>query len=245
MADEIQPAENIDDATNEHEVTSEPYLRSDDNGQNPKFKPLIPPMPDLRQTEDDETIDPAESHSREEFTTAYDIIDQLEKLLEDAKGCGIFSPGLIKVDREEFSEQLTELKKMLPVQLERASALMREAERRLENAQTQANAIIASAQSRAEDRIREADEQAQFLAGQENVTELARQKARSIIDKAQAKSDKLTQGADQYCTTTMENLHQQLAKLDHDVQAGLKVLHERQKAAAEQLPQVDNTVTED
>ena len=42
---------------------------------------------------------------------------------------------------------------------------MREAERRLENAQTQANAIVASAQSRAADTIREAEEQAQFLPG--------------------------------------------------------------------------------
>ena len=110
---------------------------------------------------------------------------------------------------------------MLPVQLERASALMREAERRLESAQTQSNAIVASAQSRAANMIKDANEQAQFLAGQENVTELARQKARAILDQAQTKADHLTQGADQYCTTVMEGLSQQLGKLSQDVQAGL------------------------
>ena len=119
-------------------------------------------MPDLRETTDD---DPATVKSREEFTTVYDIIDQLEVALGEAKS-SIFAPGMVKVDRDEFTDQLSELKKMLPVQLERASALMREAERRLESAQTQSNAIVASAQSRAADMIKDANEQAQFLAGQ-------------------------------------------------------------------------------
>ena len=189
-------------------------------------------MPDLRETTDD---DPATVKSREEFTTVYDIIDQLEAALGEAKS-SIFAPGMVKVDRDEFTDQLSELKKMLPVQLERASALMREAERRLESAQTQSNAIVASAQSRAANMIRDANEQAQFLAGQENVTELARQKARAILDQAETKADHLTQGADQYCTTVMEGLSQQLGKLSQDVQAGLNVLEERQRAAREQMP---------
>ena len=189
-------------------------------------------MPDLRETTDD---DPATVKSREEFTTVYDIIDQLEAALGEAKS-SIFAPGMVKVDRDEFTDQLSELKKMLPVQLERASALMREAERRLESAQTQSNAIVASAQSRAADMIKDANEQAQFLAGQENVTELARQKARAILDQAQTRADHLTQGADQYCTTVMKGLSQQLGKLSRDVQAGLNVLEERQRAAGEQMP---------
>lgn len=189
-------------------------------------------MPDLRETTDD---DPATVKSREEFTTVYDIIDQLEVALGEAKS-SIFAPGMVKVDRDEFTDQLSELKKMLPVQLERASALMREAERRLESAQTQSNAIVASAQSRAADMIKDANEQAQFLAGQENVTELARQKARAILDQAQTRADHLTQGADQYCTTVMEGLSQQLGKLSQDVQAGLNVLEERQRAAGERMP---------
>ena len=189
-------------------------------------------MPDLRETTDD---DPATVKSREEFTTVYDIIDQLEAALGEAKS-SIFAPGMVKVDRDEFTDQLSELKKMLPVQLERASALMREAERRLESAQTQSNAIVASAQSRAADMIRDANEQAQFLAGQENVTELARQKARAILDQAQTRADHLTQGADQYCTTVMKGLSQQLGKLSQDVQAGLNVLEERQRVAGERMP---------
>ena len=169
----------------------------------------------------------------------YDIIDNMEAALTEAKPSQ-FAPSVVKVDREMFTDQLDQLKKMLPVQLERASALMREAERRLESAQTQANAIVASAQSRAADTVREANEQAQFLAGQENVTEIARRKARDILDQAQAKADHLTQGADKYCSTVMESLQQQLGKLDHDVQAGLRVLYDRQREAGEHLPHLES-----
>lgn len=191
-------------------------------------------LPDLRENAES---DPATDKSRAEFTTVYDVIDELDAMLAEAK-TSIFTPGMVRVDRDEFTAQLDELKKLLPVQLERASALMREAERRLESAQSQANAVVASAQSRAADMIKDANEQAQFLAGQENVTELARQKARMILEQAQNKSDHLTQGADQYCITVMEGLSQQLTKLNHDVEAGLNVLHERQQAAAENMPNI-------
>ena len=196
-------------------------------------------LPDLRATFDPNApLDDSSDLSRDEFTTVYDIIDKLESALDEAKPI-LFFPGSVRVDRDEFTEQLDQLKKMMPVQLERASALMRESERRLESAQTQANAIIASAQSRAADTVREANEQAQFLAGQENVTELARQKARGILDQAQAKADKLTQNADKYCITMMESLQQQVDKIGTGVQAGLNVLYDRQREAGAHLDHLD------
>lgn len=205
------------------------------------------PLPDLREREDGGAIDFEEdeaplaaqttkvsdevrSKSRAEFTTVYDIIDSMETTLSEAKNV-LFAAGMVKIDRDEFVDQLARLKDMLPVQLERASALMREAERRLRTAQAQANSIVSSAQSQSAEIIEEAQERAQFLAGQENVTALAKQKARDILDTAQAKSDKLTQGADQYCANVMEGLKMQLDKLEQDVQAGRRVLEERRRSA--------------
>lgn len=196
-------------------------------------------LPDLRATFDPNApLDDSSDRSRDEFTTVYDIIDSIEEELDEAKPI-LFAPSSVRVDRESFTGKLDKLKKMLPVQLERASALMRESERRLESAQTQANAIIASAQSRAADTVREANEQAQFLAGQENVTELARQKARGILDQAQAKADKLTQNADKYCITMMESLQQQVDKIGTGVQAGLNVLYDHQREAGAHLDHLD------
>ena len=155
-------------------------------------------------------------------------------MLDEAKA-PIFSPGLVKVDRDELTDDLNELKKMLPVQLERASALMREAERRLNTAQTQANATISDAQSRAADIVKEAGEQARFLAGQENVVAIARQNAQTIIDTAQAQADRLVQGANGYAAQVMGELDTQLDKMGQDVRAGLEVLHQREQEAARSM----------
>ena len=185
-------------------------------------------LPDLQE-------DRSESgNPRSEFTTVYDIIDRIQAMLDEAKA-PIFSPGLVKVDRDELSDDLNELKKMLPVQLERASALMREAERRLNTAQTQANATVSDAQSRAADIVKEAGEQARFLAGQENVVAIARQKAQTIIDTAQAQADRLVQGADGYAAQVMGELDTQLGKMSQDVHAGLEVLHQREQEAARSM----------
>lgn len=192
----------------------------------------IPELPDLRANAPEEHFDPQSAQSRNEFTTVYDILDHIEATLDDAKTV-LFQPNLVKVDRGALVEQLEELKRMLPVQLERASALMREAERRLEGAQTQANAIVAAAQSRAATMVKEANDQAQFLAGQENVVALAQTRARITMDNAQSKADHLTNGADKYCVDVMESLDQQLDKLKQDVQAGLNVLYARQQRAAQ------------
>lgn len=224
------------------------------------FSPF--PLPDLREREDGGAIDFEEnesetskvaaetisdevrSKSRAEFTTVYDIIDAMEAALSEAKNV-LFAAGMVKIDRDEFVDQLARLKDMLPVQLERASALMREAERRLRTAQAQASSIVSSAQSQSAEIIEEAQERAQFLAGQENVTALAKQKARDILATAQAKSDKLTQGADQYCVTVMEGLKQQLDKLEQDVQAGQRVLEDRRRAAAHVQNDISSSLYDD
>lgn len=224
------------------------------------FSPF--PLPDLREREDGGAIDFEEnesetskvaaetisdevrSKSRAEFTTVYDIIDAMEATLSEAKNV-LFAAGMVKIDRDEFVDQLARLKDMLPVQLERASALMREAERRLRTAQAQASSIVSSAQSQSAEIIEEAQERAQFLAGQENVTALAKQKARDILATAQAQSDKLTQGADQYCATVMEGLKQQLDKLEQDVQAGQRVLEDRRRAAAHVQNDISSSLYDD
>ena len=204
-------------------------------------KPLISmsDLPDLRNTfNPNAPLDDSNDLSRDEFTTVYDIIDKLESALDEAKPI-LFFPGSVRVDRDEFTLHLHHFKKMNQAQPQRASAWRSQSDRRLDISQTLAYPIVSLPQSRAADTIREANEQAQFLAGQENVTELARQKARAILDQAQARADHLTQGADKYCTTVMETLQQQLGKLGNDVQAGLNVLYDRQHEASTHVPHLD------
>lgn len=206
-------------------------------------------LPDLREHHDEvstadnddndennesERKDDAESKSRDEFTTVYDIIDQMSASIEETKS-SIFTPGMVRLDRDEFLDQLGQLKAMLPVQLERASSLMREAERRLQNAQSQAQAIVTKAQSQAAQIRQNAEEQAQILAGQERVVDLAQQKARVILDDAQTKSTKLVQGANAYCADVMKALKDQVTTYDRDIRNGIDVIDKRQHEAAQEL----------
>ncbi|MCI1935198.1 MAG: cell division protein [Bifidobacteriaceae bacterium] len=176
--------------------------------------------------------------SRAEFTTAFDIIDEMQKTLDAAK-TALFSPQFAKVDKEQFGEYLDELKKVLPVQLERASALMRESERRLEAAQDQSEAIVRAASRNADEIINKANEQADFLAGHQNVVALAEEKARTIINTAQAKADKVTEGANEYSATMLQGLDTELDKLSRDVKGGLSILRTRQQEAESKLQRID------
>ena len=210
-----------------------PQPPQDSSARRPAFN--MDDLPDLR----DNAPDP-DALRKAEFTTVYDIIDSLEEMITSAKG-SMFSPSSVKIDRDDFLDKLEDLKSKLPVQLERASALMREAEGRLANANSQANVIISTAQARAANIIRDANERADYLASQEKVTEIARQKAKTMIDKAQAASDRLTSGADQYCIKIMNELHSQLGKMTRDVEGGLNVLEEREAKAREELPHAEES----
>ena len=210
-----------------------PQPPQDSSARRPAFN--MDDLPDLR----DNAPDP-DALRKAEFTTVYDIIDSLEEMITSAKG-SMFSPSSVKIDRDDFLDKLEDLKTKLPVQLERASALMREAEGRLANANSQANVIICTAQARAANIIRDANERADYLASQEKVTEIARQKAKTMIDKAQAASDRLTSGADQYCIKIMNELHSQLGKMTRDVEGGLNVLEEREAKAREELPHAEES----
>ena len=210
-----------------------PQPPQDSSARRPAFN--MDDLPDLR----DNAPDP-DALRKAEFTTVYDIIDSLEEMITSAKG-SMFSPSSVKIDRDDFLDKLEDLKTKLPVQLERASALMREAEGRLANANSQANVIISTAQARAANIIRDANERAEYLASQEKVTEIARQKAKTMIDKAQAASDRLTSGADQYCIKIMNELHSQLGKMTRDVEGGLNVLEEREAKAREELPHAEES----
>lgn len=210
-----------------------PQPPQDSSARRPAFN--MDDLPDLRDNAPD-----SDALRKAEFTTVYDIIDSLEEMITSAKG-SMFSPSSVKIDRDDFLDKLEDLKTKLPVQLERASALMREAEGRLANANSQANVIISTAQARAANIIREANERADYLASQEKVTEIARQKAKTMIDKAQAASNRLTSGADQYCIKIMNELHSQLDKMTRDVEGGLNVLEEREAKAREELPHAEES----
>ncbi|MDF7664344.1 cell division protein [Bifidobacterium sp. ESL0763] len=226
--------DDADDADAQAPAKPEVHFTADNLPDLQEHNHPIDETEDEAAQDDEAEMDYATSRSRDEFTTVYDIIDQLSETVEDAKA-SIFTPNTVRLDRDELTDQLDQLKTMLPVQLERASSLMRESERRLENAQAEADAIAADAKNQATQIVQDARAQAEFLADHERVTDLAHQKADAIIEAAQVKATKLTQGANAYCADVMKSLKEQLATYGRDVDAGIKVIDERQRAAAKKL----------
>lgn len=185
-----------------------------------------------------DSSDPEESEEyrsmRNQFSTAFDLIDSLIDEVNAAPG-GLFNHDQARINRTNLVDELTNLKKLLPVQLSHASNLMRQANYRLDDAQTEANSIVSDARAKAAKIISAAEDRAEFLAGQENVVAIANDKASAIMNAAQKKADKLTIGADEYCENVMGELSQQLQHISASVNEGVRVIGERKAAAQRDL----------
>lgn len=190
---------------------------------------------------DDDSANPSDPEESEEyrsmrnqFSTAFDLIDSLIDEVNAAPG-GLFNHDQARINRTNLVDELTNLKKLLPVQLSHASNLMRQANYRLDDAQTEANSIVSDARAKAAKIISAAEDRAEFLAGQENVVAIANDKASAIMSAAQKKADKLTIGADEYCENVMGELSQQLQHISASVNEGVRVIGERKAAAQRDL----------
>lgn len=200
---------------------------------------------------DDDSADPSDPMESEEyrsmrnqFSTAFDLIDSLIDEVNAAPG-GLFNHDQARINRTNLVDELTNLKKLLPVQLSHASNLMRQANYRLDDAQTEANSIVSDARAKAAKIISAAEDRAEFLAGQENVVAIANDKASAIMNAAQKKADKLTIGADEYCENVMGELSQQLQHISASVNEGVRVIGERKAAAQRDLEALNAQLADD
>ena len=200
---------------------------------------------------DDDSADPSDPTESEEyrsmrnqFSTAFDLIDSLIDEVNAAPG-GLFNHDQARINRTNLVDELTNLKKLLPVQLSHASNLMRQANYRLDDAQTEANSIVSDARAKAAKIISAAEDRAEFLAGQENVVAIANDKASAIMNAAQKKADKLTIGADEYCENVMGELSQQLQHISASVNEGVRAIGERKAAAQRDLEALNAQLADD
>ena len=210
-----------------------PQPPQDSSARRPAFN--MDDLPDLR----DNAPDP-DALRKAEFTTVYDIIDSLEEMITSAKG-SMFSPSSVKIDRDDFLDKLEDLKTKLPVQLERASALMREAEGRLAEREFAGE----------RDHLHRAGASGEHHSRCERARGLSRLPGEGDRDRASEGEDDDRQGAgrerpsylgrDQYCIKIMNELHSQLGKMTRDVEGGLNVLEEREAKAREELPHAEES----
>lgn len=179
---------------------------------------------------DDILSEDEEEMAHNQFSTAFDLIDDMIAEITEAPGT-LFNHDTARVSRSHLLEELDSLKRYLPVQLSQASSLMRTANLRLDEAQLKADSVISKANAKAAEIIHTAEDRAEFLAGQQNVVAIATDRARRIVTDAQTKASKLTIGADQYCNDVMGELSRQLQHVTASVNEGVRVINERKAQA--------------
>lgn len=199
---------------------------------------------------DEDSLDNPSTGVPSGFQNAFDLVMELLNVISTAKA-PLTKPNQVRLEKEPLISALKELESILPIQLRRASELMRESEHRLEDARKKADAITAQARQSADQIVNEANgsakgiredarnearkivaaaqQEAQHLVDNEVIVERAKEKAQTMVSTAQQKVTKLVSGANEYSLATLNSLLKQLSKIGNDVQAGVDVLQRRQE----------------
>lgn len=142
------------------------------------------------------------------------LLDTLTDLIERARTMPMSSSVL--VNRNEALDLLDELREALPTQLTRADEVLSDASHVYEDAQVQAEEIIASARERAAE-----------LVSQQQIVREAHAEAERIVAHAEAGSVRLMNEANDYCDRRLADFEIDLGKLTAQVQAGRAKLAQR------------------
>lgn len=142
------------------------------------------------------------------------LLDTLTDLIERARAMPMSSSVL--VNRHEALDLLDELREALPTQLTRADEVLSDASNVFEDAQAQAEELIASARARASE-----------LVSQQQIVREAHAEAERIIAHAEDGSAQLMTEANDYCDRRLADFEIDLGKLTAQVQAGRAKLAQR------------------
>ena len=114
------------------------------------------------------------------------LIDMLYEMVDGAKGVA-FSPDKCIIIREDALDLLDELRGQLPLELKKAQDLIRARDEYVENAKKEAERIR-----------RQADMDAKSIVGESEITRVARDKAKEILQRADERSKAMIGVANEY-----------------------------------------------
>lgn len=136
--------------------------------------------------------------------TVEEILDALENLIAEAKRVPLMNKTMI--DEMDFYHLLDEIRKELPLELQKAEQVIQESQRIIEDAREQAEETMQRAKRHAEDLVNR-DEI--VIAAQEKAKAIiadAEAQERDIREKTMANAEKLRMDADQYANQVFDHL---------------------------------------
>ncbi len=137
------------------------------------------------------------------------LVDRLETML--GKGWRIPFTSNIVIHEDPFLDVIDQMRISIPEEVKQARRVHAERERMLEQAQQEAERVVASAR-----------EQVTSLSGEEEVVKLAQAKADEIIAQAHRSSESIKAEADAYVMEVLSDMEEQLMKLITTVRNGIQ-----------------------
>ena len=150
-----------------------------------------------------------------------DLISSMEDVVLEGQIPLFKSKSIINID--EFLDMLDEMKKLLPQELQAANHLRSEKNKLIIEAQQEAQTLM-------EDVAREADR----LVMENDITQGAYMKSKQIMNETQAEMDELKQGTYEYLVGKMDELSEQILKINDEINSSKQELKEYFSAEDEQ-----------
>ena len=141
----------------------------------------------------------------------FDVIDQLEDLIENSFTLPIFRKTMI--DKEDFMELLSDLRLRLPEDLKKAKWVTE-----------QRTTIMEDAHKEAADIIRSAEDQKQQLVDEHEITKKAYDQANEVLANAQKNAREIRLGARQYADDVLANIETRLSNIVTEIHEGREEL---------------------
>lgn len=158
-----------------------------------------------------------------ESVSIIDLLDRLETLVNQSRRVPL-TPSIV-VNEEEILDVLDQIRVGMPEEIKEARMVIETRESRLREAQEQAEQIVLAAQERAE-----------RLTDDHEITRRARAEADTLLTDARDRSRKMRRDSDEYALERMEELETQLSTALNQVRRGLETLAAGREGPSEEKP---------
>ncbi len=144
------------------------------------------------------------------------LLDKMEELIDKAPEIPL--TGRVLLDSDDVLDLVDKIRNSLPDEVRKAEMVSTEKDR-----------VISEGQQKAERMISQAEEYANKLIQDHEITRQAQQEADRILDESRAKAEEMEEGARSYAQDILANLQNSLEKTLTQVNRGKEELENREQ----------------
>jgi cell division septum initiation protein DivIVA len=140
------------------------------------------------------------------------LVDRLEAVVNS--GWRMPMTSRVQIDERDVLDVLDLMRTTVPEEIKQARRINQEREKILAQAQTEANRLVSQAQERVE-----------RLVSEDNILQVAEQRAHDIVARAQDDAEEVRRGADEYALDMLDRLDAELNRVQGSVRNAIDALH--------------------